>query len=497
MKIPLPPWAPDVASNDAQATAVALNVFPRPDGYGPVPSPRAATQALPGPCRGAIAVRTAVGAWIVYAGTATKLYRLNLGTLDWSDVSGPSAYSLPEGDYWSFALYGPTLIATHTGARPQEINIDAAGAKFADLAYTTGNPPPYARFVAVVNEFVVFGGILGNEAAVQWSALGNPHEWIPGVHASDIQVLPDGGSVTGLVGGETVVIFQERAIQQLVFAPGTAEIFQRSKLESDRGAVAPWSVLKIGPTIFYLDRDGIYAFAAGVSVPIGKNRVNGWIQDLRDPTYIHTCVATPDPTGNRVLFAFKSNRVSDPTILDACIVYDYVQDRWTQVDLTIRHWLRVQTAPVSFDSINEDMDAGTAPYDFAGGVSADSAIFSGGVPLVGTFGLDNRLSLLEGPSLEALIETADAQLARPRRAYARGLRPDTDADSWTAAVGTRESLGSSVLVRWRSETKPNTQRFAPCHASGRYHRARLRIAAGDAWTYATAIEPDAVSEGSQ
>lgn len=487
---------PDVASVDAGAAAIARNVFPRPDGYGPVPSPNPVSQQLPGPCRGSISVQAPNGTWIAFAGTAGKLYRLDLGTNAWDDVSGPSAYLLPEGDYWSFALYGTRLFAVHLGAPPQVIDI-VTGTAFADLtAADATNPPPKARFAAVVNEFLFLGSLLSDPTAIQWSGLGDPTFWTPGVQDSDVQVFPDGGHVTGLIGADnSAIVFQDRAIQQMVFAAGTTEIFQRSKLESERGAVAPWAVLKVGPTIFFLDRDGVYAFAGGVSVPIGKNKVNAWIQAQRDPTYAHTAVAVQDPTGNRVLFAMKSTRVSDPTMLDLVLVYDIVQDRWTQLDLVLRQWMRAETAPVSIDSINEDIDAGTAPYDFAGGLSLDSAVFSGGVPLIGLWGADNRLALLEGPSMAATICTPDALLSRPNRTYARGVRVDTDADTWTATVGTRESLNVSQPVRWRAASRPNRQRFAPCQASGRYHRVQVDIAAGDPWTYATAVEPDAVPEG--
>ncbi|MET3483116.1 hypothetical protein [Methylobacterium sp. 1973] len=491
-------WAPDIASNDAAAAAVARNVFPRPDGYGPVPSPNPVSQPLPNACRGSVSVQTPNGSWVFFAGTTNKLYRLNPATNAWDDVSGPSAYLVPEGDHWSFALYGTRLFAVHLGAPPQVIDV-VTGVAFADLvAADPANQPPKARFVAVVSEFLFLGGLLADPTMIQWSGIGDPTYWTPGVHSSDVQVLPDGGHVTGLVAVETsVIVFQDRAIQQMTFAPGTAVIFQRSKVEDDRGAVAPWAIVKVGGSIFYRDRDGIYAFTAGASSPIGKNRVNAWVQAQQDPTYAHTAIAVADPTGNRVLFAVKSREVSDPTLLDLCIVYDFTQDRWTQLDLTLRHWMRAETAPISIDSIAEDIDAGTAPYDFAGGLSLDSALFSGGIPLVGVWGIDNKLALLEGPSMEAVIGTADAQLSRPRRTYARGVRVDTDADRWFARVGTRESLAISVPVRWRGESPPNAQRFAPCHASGRYHRVEVRIPAGDPWTYATGVEPDGEPEGSR
>jgi hypothetical protein len=105
------------------------------------------------------------------------------------------------------------------------------------------------------------------------------------------------------------------------------------------------------------------------------------------------------------------------------------------------------------------------------------------------FGSDNKLSLLEGPSLEAKIGTPWVQVNRPKRAYADGVRIDTDASAWFATVSTRESLALADPVRERPESGPNAERFAPCRASGRYHQVMVRIAAGDPWTYAQAVEP--------
>lgn len=490
LAVPFGPWEPDKASLDSSSALIAENVFPQSTGYGPVPAPEAVTLALPATARGSIAVRKADGSWIFYVGTKNKLFRYNTSTLGWDDVSGTSTYLLPDGDYWSFALYGTLLIACHQGARPQTINVEGAPTtKFVDLAYTSPDPPPSARFVTVVNEFVFLSGIVGNESAVQWSAIGDPAYWTPGLRDSDIQVLPDGGRVTGIVGGEAAIVFQEQAIQEFIFAAGSGQVFQRTKIEADRGAVAPWSVIKVGASIYFMDRDGFYVFAGGASQPIGKERVNAWWKRLADPTYLQTAKTVSDPTGTRVFWAFKSQNAADPNTLDQAICYDYVLDRWSKVNFVIHDWLRAETQPLSFDNLTGDADTQTAPYNFLGGLSADSALFSGGIPLVGVFGLDNKLSLLEGPSLEAKIGTPWVQAGRPKRAYADGVRIDTDASAWFATVSTRESLALADAERARPETGPNAERFAPCRASGRYHQVTVRIAAGDQWTYAQAVEP--------
>jgi hypothetical protein len=485
------PFAPDVSSVDASVSSVATNVMPRADGYGPVRAPVALSAPLPDDCRGAIEVASpGYGFPVYFAGTRTKLYKFNNGTTAWDDVSKPGAtYSVPPGDYWSFALYGDRLVATCLGTTMQVISVDT-GKTFADLA---GNPPR-ARYVSIVSEFLVAAGLANNPNAVAWSDLGDITYWNFGVksggHTSDIQVFPEGGTVTGFAGGEFGIVWQETKIRRMVFSPGSAEVFDFSVLEENRGSVAPWSLMKVGARVFFLDREGFFVFTGGASTPIGAERVNRFFAARSDPNAIASTVAIRDATGPRVLFAYRTAGAdpADATLLGEALLYDWLLDRWTFINLPIRYGLAAATPAISVDNIPGSLDD-------VGQKSLDDPSYAGGVPALGLFTADNRLSILTGSALEALIETPDAMLARPNRAYARGLRINTDANDWRAQVGTRETLRQNDPVRFRAETAPNAEQFAPCHASGRYHRARLRVPAGVAWSYASGVEPDVATEG--
>jgi hypothetical protein len=240
VKIPFGAWAPDVASNDATVSAVARNVFPRPDGYGPVPAPNPVSQPLPDACRGSVSVQAPDGSWVAFAGSATKLYRLSTVTNAWDDVSGPTPYLVPEGDYWSFALYGTRLFAVHLGAVPQVIDI-ANGVAFANLvAADPANPPPKARFVAVVSEFLFLGSLFSDPTAIQWSGIGDPTFWTPGVQDSDIQIFPDGGHVTGLVGGENLIVFAPSSRWCSLRAPARCSSARNSRTTAVRWPHGRW-----------------------------------------------------------------------------------------------------------------------------------------------------------------------------------------------------------------------------------------------------------------
>ncbi|TGD94063.1 hypothetical protein [Methylobacterium nonmethylotrophicum] len=487
--IPLPPYAPDVASADAAVSGVARNVLPRADGYGPVLSPVPITLPLPEDCRGAVAfVSPAFGTWVYIAGTRTGLYRYNNSTTGWDSIGNPlRGYSMPDGDSWQFALYGSKLIAVHLGAPPQVLEVDGVQ-PFRDL----GGGPPRARAVGIVGEFLVLAGLSGQPNAIRWSDLGNPEFWQPGLypeHTADIQIFPEGGAVTGFSGGEFGIVFQERSIRRLTFNPGSRQVFDTSLVEDNRGAVAPWAICKVGARTFFLDRDGFYLFTGGISSPIGAERVNRAFLAAVDPRRLGQTIAVRDVYGPRVIFGYRT-AAADPdrkALLDAGLVYDWQLDRWSALSLSVTAGLATATPPVSLDALPGTLESQVLSFD-------DSS-YLGGIPALGFITSDNRLSLLTGPPLEATVETADAMLARPNRSFARSVRLDSDAEDWRAQVGGRESLARNVAVGWRPETAPTVERRAPCRSSARYHRVRVRIPAGTSWSYATAVEVDATAEG--
>ncbi|MGY2052411.1 hypothetical protein [Methylobacterium sp. JK268] len=486
--VPLPAYAPDIASLDAASAAIALNVVPRADGYGPVLGPAPLSAPLPDDCRGFVAVVSPrFGTWTYFAGTRTRLYRYNTTTTGWDDVSGRSG-GLPDGDVWQFALYGSRLVALHLGIPPQVMDIDKDHG-FRDL----GGGPPRARTVGIVGEFLVLAGLYGAPNAIQWSDLGNPEFWTPGLrtagHTADGQQFPDGGAVTGFSGGEFGVVFQERAIRRLTFSPGSPEVFDTSIVEEARGCVAPWALVKVGPRTFFLDQDGFYEFTGGVSAPIGAERVNRTFLAAVDPNRKSSTLAVRDVYGPRVFFLYRTAGAdrARKSLLDAALCYDWQLDRWSALALPVLAGMATATPPASLDALTGSIDAMT--------ISFDDPSYAGGIPALGFMGSDNRLSLLTGPPLEATVTTADTMLARPNRAFARGVRLDSDAEDWRAAVATRETLQRSAAPAWKPETAPTVERFAPCRASGRYHRIKVRIPAGTDWTYAKAVEIDATAEG--
>src|SRR3546814_8309897 len=80
--------------------------------------------------------------------------------------------------------------------------------------------PPAARFLAVVRDFLVAGYTAGSSITLQWSGINNAEQWTIGSNQSDSQVMPTGGEITGVTGGEFGLVFQEKRIVRMTYVGG-------------------------------------------------------------------------------------------------------------------------------------------------------------------------------------------------------------------------------------------------------------------------------------
>src|SRR5262245_20399438 len=161
------------------------------------------------------------------------------------------------------------VIAVQINTVPQVFDLTSASA-FADL----GGSPPQARYVAVVNRFVVLSGMgTSTPYRIQWSGLNAVTTWTSGVNSSDFQDLPDGGVVRAIGGGETGLITQDGSLRRMIFAPGAPYVFQIERVAQDKGIFAPLSLVRAGDRLFFCGNDGFYMILpGGYPVPIGKER---------------------------------------------------------------------------------------------------------------------------------------------------------------------------------------------------------------------------------
>ena len=164
---------------------------------------------------------------------------------------------------------------------------------------------------------------------------------------------------------------------------------------------------------------------------------------------------------------------------------------WPLVTIEVTHQLLGQTLSVSFtleqlDTINSNIDAHT--------VSFDSPVYQGGAINLSA-AKDNKLASFSGSALAATVETPEAAIGDTRRSMVRSIRPIVDGGTLSVQVASRDRVNDSYT--FGAAASQNAAGFCPLRSEGRYHRARLNVAAGGTWSHAHGIEIDAVVGGAR
>jgi hypothetical protein len=330
-----------------------------------------------------------------------------------------------------------------------------------------------------------------DQSAVQWSALNNINGWLPGIDQSDIQSFPDGGRVTGLVGGQYAIIFQETAIRRGTYV-GPDLIFQFDAISTERGCAASGSIASYQQLVFFLAADGFFLLSGGEAErPIGDQKIDSWFWANVNESHLHRISAGIDSSRKLYLVAFPSAN-SATGAPDTLLIYNWTIDRWSRaevgVDILCRMMNKLGETLDSLDAIYPNLDV--MP------LSLDSVLLSGS-PLakLGAFGFDKRMAFFEGGNLAAEIDSVEAQATPGGRTFVGAIRPIVDGGSLSVRVGTRERTNDPVA--WSMDVAQNAVGSCLIRSSARYHRARLKIAADGRWSHAQGIDVEAVQEGTR
>jgi hypothetical protein len=470
-------WKPDQPPHLTDGLVTAEGVFPIASGggisYAPVPQFAAASNGtLAGPCLGAAAYR-AGGVVHLFAGTATDLYTYS--TAGYASVKASLTSSAAVG--YRFCVYNNLMLITNGVEDVQQFD-PASPSATTDLDASC----PTLRFMAVVRGFVVGGYADDDPLAVAWSDNGDPTEWTPGTGEAGLYILPSGGDVTGIVGGEYGLVFQESRIVRMTYTADDA-IWQFDEIAADIGCIAPWSLATYGRLTFFLSNKGWMA-TDGVTVEsIGSEIIDRTFLDLLDLTYIDNMSAAVDPRNSLLVVSVPS---ANPTT--QVFIYQYALKLWTTARVTTQ-----RIFPALSNSINlEGLDAIYGNLD-AIPVSLDSALFRGGYPLLMGFDGSNRLGTLSGSPMAAIIEDARIEPIPGTRARVRSVRTLDDANAGTVTVATAARLSDAMVpASYSARTGGGIYRT---RSSGNLVQVRRDIPAGTAWSYAQGYVLKAVPGG--
>jgi hypothetical protein len=463
-------YKPDVSDYEGTATKNILNVIPRGDGYGPFPSFSAYTSALPSACRGAFYALKLDGTVITFAGTSSRLYKLNNTDYSWTDVSsGGSPYSaLSSSAQWQFAQTGNLVFATQANAPLQVFDLTASTA----FSNALGSPPQ-AAYISVVGRFLVLSGLLSTPYRIQWCGLNNFNSstsWDNLTAGADYQDFPDGGIVRGVAGGEAGIIFQDLAIRRMSYVPGSPIIFQIDRITQDKGLFAPYSIIRAGEQIFFYAGQGFHKIEpGGVPEQIGRERIDRTFLDDLDKGNLQLFMGAADPRSTRVYWAYKS--VSGQAgCYDKLLGYDFLLDRFFPVQMAGEYLLGISQTGLTL----ENLDA------LAPGALAITGAASNGSGLIRlTVASTATLTTGEIISVSGVVGTVEANGEHWVVTVVDSTHVDLQGSTFVSAYVSGGIIGGSIdamtlsLDAYPTAVQPEIAQFSSSHVLGFFRGTSL------------------------
>jgi hypothetical protein len=310
-------WTPDQPSI-VENLSIAKNVVPAGVGFTPFPTAvdysAAASENINNIFAGRFSATTNV-----FAGGATKLFRLDGSTLAMNNVSKSGNYT--SVDRWRFIQFGDTIIAANNINKLQSFTLGSSSL-FADLSADA----PIAKFVTVVRDFVVTANLDGgsNPNKVQWSDINDETDWVSGgASQSDFQIVADGGNITGITGGETGLVLLERAIVRMSYI-GSPFFFQFDTISRSLGCTQPNSIAKYGNMTYFLGEEGFYACDGNSVTPIGNEKIDRWFYANANPSALDTMSTSIDPFRKIVVWNFLDTFGSRNLL-----IFNWQVNKWT------------------------------------------------------------------------------------------------------------------------------------------------------------------------
>ncbi len=467
-------WLPDQPPVASEGLSKADGVVAIAGGYAPVAGfAPMKNGTLATRCIGAGGYRPAAASFL-FAATTSAIY--SYSTSGYGIVASGLAGSLDVGV--RFCPYGAFMLATN-GTDPIKRFDPASPGAMTNL----GGSPPTARYLGVVRGFVVAGYAGGSGLRVAWSDNGNSASWTPGSASEAGQYdMAGGGDVTGIVGGEYGLVFQEDRILRMTYTADDT-VWQFDEIVTNAGCAAPKSLASWGKTSFFWSNRG-FMTCDGVSVQaIGDEKVDRTFRSLIDRGYYGAMSATVDPTRALYIVAVPS---ADPAT--SVFLYNYAEGRWTTATLTSEYLF----SALSLSSSVDDLDTVYPSID-TDGLGLDGAALRGGVPGIMLFDGAHRLGTLSGPPIAATIADAARELAPGARSRIRSIRPLTDAAGTSVTIAGANRPGDAMTETRYPQARANGA--FRCRENWNLARVTLSIPAGTRWTYAKGYDADAVAGG--
>jgi len=486
MQLPFGEWLPDLPDHVNPGATQARNVFPAVNSYRPFNDIAAtSSNGTDARCQGGKAFKSDSGVVSIFAGDATKLYKLTNNAF--VDESGGTTFSFSGESYWDFIRFGEVVIAFNGDDATQAWTLDSS----TDFAALAGSPPVF-RHAAVIGNFIVTGFQPSAQNKVQWSSFNSATSWTVGTNQSDSETLPEGGVITGITGGQYGLIFQEDRITRMDYRGGNV-VFQFRRIEDNRGAVQGKNVIQVGNLVYFLAEDGFYVTDGNSSRPIGANKVDRFFYNDLKFTFRERVRASYDHENKLVMWSYPSATGNNAgTQNDKIIIYHIASERWSIVELDHEIIIDYLSPGFTLEELDDYPASGTDDLD-AITVSLDSPVFIGGLRSLGAFNTSHKLGSFGGATLAAEIGTGETEIFPTSRSLISNVRPIVDTSAAIGTLSHRNRVADSFSTTGTS-TMHSTGNI-PLRKSARYFKFNLTIPAGTTWSDAQGIDIEATNEG--
>lgn len=493
--IPIPEFAPDQPDLVSSGSDTVFNVLPTGENsYSPFPSHQAFSSALTARCQGGLAAGDAAGTVRVYAGDATKLYRLPSPGTTPADVSKVGGYTTSSVLPWSFTIFGQRVIATNFNDAPQGY-LEGTSALFADLI-TAGSTTLKAKYAAIVRNWLFLANTTDGTYGAQpqrtwWSAVNDPTNFpIPGTqlaanNLSDFNDQPGPhGQIMGIagnLGSADGAVFFERAVWRILYS-GLPSIFTFIPAEGVRGLLASGGLNQLGANVVYPTEDGFYKFDGSNSAPVGKGKIDKFFYNDLQPAYMDRISCCTDPSRGLMIWAYPGVGASNGNP-NRLLIYSDAFNKWTATEasaLEIEYILRGATFGQTLEGLDSFGTVDSLAY------SMDSPVWAGNRSILSAFDTAHKYGYFDGANLAAKIDTADFEPVAGRQTKINRARPLIDLSGATMSSASRDKISDAVNFTAAQAQEANGS--CPLRARGRYHRLRVQTAAAASWNQFSGVD---------
>ncbi len=390
-------YAPDADPTILGVITNCSGVVPSLKGMKGAPSPAITPlSTLAATCQGSAVLGKLDSSTRFFAGTGTKLYEA--ATSVWTDVSRSAAYTANSTQRWRFAQSGNVSIAGN-GA-------DTLQASVSSGAFSCIAGAPIAAIVQSVGKFVFGLNISTNAQGVQWSALNDYTNWTPSIatQAGSDSITASPGPITaGRRFGNTLVVYKKNSMF-LGVNVGPPNIWEFSQIPGDAGAMSQESVVNVGtsenPKHIFIGENDFYIYDGSKPIPIGTNRVKETVFNQLLQSRYYACATLHDRVNSRVYFYYP---VSDSSLPDHCVVYNYRTDKWGVDDRQIEVPVEYVTPGITWDSLGSNYST----WDSLPNLPWDLAFLNASQALPAVFGTDHLVRTFTGAAANTSFTSGD------------------------------------------------------------------------------------------